>query len=739
MSNTTSDTAATGGGIDLSQFHQIFFEEAAENLESLEQQLLVIDIESADDEVLNAIFRCAHSVKGGAATFGFSDIAELTHQMESLLDKLRRHDLKPTAAMVDVLLQSGDALKAQLARHQNLGADAPIDTSDLLDKLRSLLAGESVMPAAGLAQAVTQVSAPAPVQAPASTPATAPSLGDHPTPARPDKPRELELILGPLDKPEVAEVLHGQFKNIADLGSIEALADEGSGKNIRRFKIVTSSSDADLFDLFTLHVAREQVRLMPFTAAPQVKAVVAVAPLQVDANAGYGFFDDMPEPPSPSEVSPAQPIAAPSPSGAVRPPGTLPAAPPDVASATAAPPAKAQAKAATAPPAAEAATLRVSVEKVDQLINLVGELVITQAMLAQNSAEVDPALYQQMAIGLADLQRNTRDLQESVMSIRMIPMSAVFNRFPRMLRDLAAKLGKKVDFVTRGEATELDKGMVEKITDPLTHLVRNSCDHGIEMPADRIAKGKPELGTITLSASHQGGSIVIEVRDDGAGLNRSRLLQKAREKGIHAPDSISDTEVWDLIFAPGFSTAEVVSDVSGRGVGMDVVKRNIASLGGSVEIESIEGIGMSVKVRLPLTLAIMDSMSVAVASECYILPLSSVVESFQFSPDKVKTIGGNSQVVQVRDEFLPVLKLETVFDVVRKGEGPEKPILVVVEADGRRLALLVDELLGQQQVVVKNLESNYGKVDNISGATIIGDGRVALILDVNALVRRSRH
>ena len=386
-----------------------------------------------------------------------------------------------------------------------------------------------------------------------------------------------------------------------------------------------------------------------------------------------------------------------------------------------------------------AATLRVSVEKVDQLINLVGELVITQAMLAQTSAAVDPALFRQMATGLADLERNTRDLQESVMSIRMIPMTAVFNRFPRMLRDLASKLGKKVEFVTQGEATELDKGMIEKITDPLTHLVRNSCDHGIELPAQRLAMGKPATGTITLSASHQGGSIVIEVRDDGKGLSREKLLQKAREKGIHAPDGMSDAEVWDLIFAPGFSTAEVVSDVSGRGVGMDVVKKNITALGGRVEIDSTEGAGMSVRVRLPLTLAIMDSMSVGVDRECYILPLSSVVESFQFSPDKIRTIGGDAQVVQVREQFLPVVRLDRVFGVAREKPEPENPILVVVEADGKRLALLVDELLGQQQVVVKNLESNYGRVDNVSGATIIGDGRVALILDVDSLVRRSRH
>jgi two-component system chemotaxis sensor kinase CheA len=392
-----------------------------------------------------------------------------------------------------------------------------------------------------------------------------------------------------------------------------------------------------------------------------------------------------------------------------------------------------------APAAMESSTLRVSVSKVDQLINLVGELVITQAMLAQKSRELDNGDNQPLLAGLADLDRNTRDLQEAVMSIRMIPMSVVFNRFPRMLRDLATKLGKKVELVTHGEATELDKGLVEKITDPLTHLIRNSCDHGIEMPEDRRARGKPEHGTITLSATHEGGSILIEVRDDGKGLNREKLLSKAREKGIDAPDSMTDNEVWNLIFAPGFSTADEVTDVSGRGVGMDVVKKNITALNGTVEIDSAEGYGMRVSVRLPLTLAIMDGMSVRVSDEVYILPLSSVIESFQIKPTDINTLAQGAQVVKVRDEYMPVIELERVFQVPRFEHSGASPIMVVVEADGQRVALMVDELLGQQQVVIKNLESNYRRVPNVSGATILGDGKVSLILDTSSLVRRSRH
>jgi two-component system chemotaxis sensor kinase CheA len=733
MAEMTSEGSNLGAGIDLSQFYQVFFEEAGENLDRMEQQLLEIDITAADDEELNSIFRCAHSVKGGAATFGFSDVAELTHQMETLLDKLRRHELEPTAAMVDVLLQSGDALKAMLARHQGAGG-GEIDTTDLLANIRAMVSGK---PAPAPSAHAHAPAAPAVAAAPA--PAQEASEWTPPAPPQPagkapnsTAARAIEVKVGPLDNPSAASNIVELFKEITDLGTIEPLDGGEAHEGIRRFKVVTTSTDNDLLDLFTFHVSREQVTLLPLTPGFGFHEGAPGAPSAEDTkdDPGFGFFDDAPGAPGSSAKASdgsAQDSAAPPP----------PPPPPPEASK---PAAKAAAKVEKAPAAGlESSTLRVSVEKVDQLINLVGELVITQAMLAQNSKNIDPALYQQLAAGLADLDRNTRDLQESVMSIRMIPMSMVFSRFPRMLRDLAAKLGKKVEFVTQGEATELDKGLVEKITDPLTHLVRNSCDHGIEPPNERVAKGKPEHGTITLSASHQGGSIVIEVKDDGRGLSREKLLRKARERGIEAPDSMTDPEVWGLIFAPGFSTAEQVTDVSGRGVGMDVVKKNIQSLGGTVEIDSAEGYGMRVMVRLPLTLAIMDGMSVGVGEEVYILPLSSVVESFQVQPEMIKTVGGSGRVVEVRDEYMPVLELEQVFNVPRFDFENVSGIMVVAEAEGGRVALLVDELLGQQQVVVKNLEANYRKVNDVSGATIMGDGRVALILDVGSLVRRARH
>ena len=730
MAETSSDASAAAG-IDLSQFYQVFFEEAGENLQNMEQLLLELDIEAADDEELNAIFRCAHSIKGGAATFGFSDVAELTHQMETLLDKLRRHELTPTAPMVDVLLQSGDALKAMLARHQGSGGEV-VDTSELLFSIRSMVDGGSAPAPQPVAAAA--VAAPAPVVAPSPAPVSAPAPVASAGAAPKTGQRTVELRVGPLNMPEQADNLVDLFKEIADLGTIESLPEIPDLVGVRRFKVSTATDESELLDLFTFHVAREQVAFLTLEGEAPV------------ADQSYGFFDDAQGAPTApaAQAAPAEPKGygffddAPGAPG-----GVAPAAAPVEAPAVPQPavPAKPVAAKADKPAGGglEASTIRVSVEKVDQLINLVGELVITQAMLAQNSRGLDPVVYQQMVSGLTDLDRNTRDLQEAVMSIRMIPMQTVFSRFPRMLRDLANKLGKKVELVTQGEATELDKGLVEKITDPLTHLVRNSCDHGIEMPADRIAAGKPEIGTITLAASHQGGSIVIEVRDDGKGLSREKLLKKAREKGIDAPDSLTDAEVWNLIFAPGFSTAEQVTDVSGRGVGMDVVKKNITSLGGTVEIDSAEGYGMRVAVRLPLTLAIMDGMSVGVGEEVYILPLSSVVESFQVSPEMIKTVGGSGRVVEVRDEYMPVVELEKVFNVPRFDWEHNSGIMVVVEAESGRVACLVDELLGQQQVVVKNLETNYRKVHDVSGATIMGDGRVALILDVGSLVRRSRH
>jgi two-component system chemotaxis sensor kinase CheA len=394
----------------------------------------------------------------------------------------------------------------------------------------------------------------------------------------------------------------------------------------------------------------------------------------------------------------------------------------------------------TPPPPTGDSSIRVSIEKVDQLINLVGELVITQAMLTQSASELDPAVVERLQNGLSQLERNTRDIQESVMAVRMLPISFVFSRFPRVVRDMAAKLNKQIELKTLGEGTELDKGLIEKIADPLTHLIRNSLDHGIEMPEKRIAAGKSATGTITLNAFHQGGNIVIEVADDGGGLSRSRILNKAKERGMTVSDDMPDANVWMLIYEAGFSTAEVITDVSGRGVGMDVVKRNIAELGGRVEIDSAEGFGTRTTIRLPLTLAILDGLSVSVGGQTFIAPLGSIVESLQVKAEDLKSVSGQGHLLRVRGEYLPLISLHEVFNIQNAVTDFTKGIVVIIETERKKIALMVDELLGQHQVVIKSLESNFRKVAGISGATIMGDGKVALILDVAALsVRHSDH
>jgi two-component system chemotaxis sensor kinase CheA len=632
-------------GTDLGAYHALFFDEAADNLQRLEQMLLALDPASPDDEALHAIFRCAHSVKGGAATFGLADVADLTHQMETLLDRLRRHELQPSAAMVDDLLHAADALRLQLAAHQASGVPTP-DVTALLARLRELARAGPATTSAG---------------------------------AAPE--RRMRLTIGPLrDAGVLAEALE-LFADIPDLGHIEAdpLAKPADG--LHRYRLRTRSSDAELRDVLSFHLAADQLRLE---------------------------LEETPGAPPPAATQASTLPVAQTPEAA-----TLRVQSPDTA------------------------TLRVPLDKVDALLNLVGELLITQSMLVQRCATLQGDAPRQLATELADLERHTRQLQDAVMSIRMIPMSVVFSRFPRLLRDLARQLGKQIELVTVGDATELDKGLVERLTDPLMHLVRNCADHGIEPPSERIAAGKPPAGTITLAASHQGGSIVIEVRDDGRGLSRQVLLDKARERGLPAPDTLRDEQVWALIFAPGFSTAAQVTEVSGRGVGLDVVQRNIADLGGSVEIESRYGQGMTLRVRLPLTLAIMEGMTVRVSDETYVLPLAAVVESLRADAAVLHGLGGEAQVLRHRDTLVPVLDLARIFDVPQTAAGGGS-ILVVAEAHGQCVALRVDELLRQQPVVVKNLEANYARVDNVAGATLLGDGRVALILDVAALVRRTQ-
>jgi len=721
--------------LDITQFYQTFFDEADELLAQMEQLLLNLDVGSPDPEDLAAIFRAAHSIKGGAATFGFSALTETTHILESLLDRARNHELTLTKEMVDAFLETKDVLSDQLVDYRASAEPDAAAAATICAKLERLKAesGAGAPAAADVAPAVAAAPAPAagsngaPDHVVEQAVAAAHPAADVGT----DGPH-LKITLVGVDPKDQALLT----EELGNLGRI--VGREEAGADLTLWLESDVSSD-DITAVCCFVIDDSQIRIARGTA-PAAPAAPAAAPAE----------------------SLATPAAAPEPAARVevfaQAPGATPAAAaPQAQSSAAAQPAPQAAPQPHAEPAAPAAahhddkrprpaaaagaegsSIRVGVEKVDQLINLVGELVITQAMLAETASAFDPALHDRLFNGMAQLERNARDLQEAVMSIRMMPMDYVFSRFPRLVRDLAGKLGKQVELVTFGQATELDKSLIERIIDPLTHLVRNSLDHGIETVDKRVAAGKDAVGQLVLSAAHHGGNIVIEVSDDGGGLNRERILAKAAKQGMQVSDNISDDEVWQLIFAPGFSTAETVTDVSGRGVGMDVVKRNIQSMGGHVEISSQAGRGTTTRIVLPLTLAILDGMSVKVGSEIFILPLNFVMESLQPSNDDIYTVGNGERVVRVRGEYLPLVALHEVFSVEDARTDPTQGIVTIMETEGRRFAMLIDELVGQQQVVVKNLETNYRKVHGISAATILGDGSVALIVDVAALNRETR-
>ncbi|MDF3827405.1 MULTISPECIES: chemotaxis protein CheA [unclassified Pseudocitrobacter] len=637
--------------MDISDFYQTFFDEADELLADMEQHLLVLVPSDPDTEQMNAIFRAAHSIKGGAGTFGFSVLQETTHLMENLLDDARRGEMPLNTDIINLFLETKDIMQEQLDAYKSSQEPDAASFEYICQALRQLALeakGESVPPATRL----TVVEKADPL------------------------PGNSRITLSRL-KPGEPEMLQEELGNLATLSDVTMGVDSLSA---------TLEGDVNQDD------------------------IVAVLCFVIEADQ-ISFDSELAEEPEESKPATA--------------PTLVPVAPARVEREK---PAR----------ASESTSIRVAVEKVDQLINLVGELVITQSMLAQRSTELDPVQHGDLITSMGQLQRNARDLQESVMSIRMMPMEYVFSRFPRLVRDLASKLGKQVELTLQGSSTELDKSLIERIIDPLTHLVRNSLDHGIELPETRIAAGKSEVGNLILSAEHQGGNICIEVTDDGAGLNRERILAKALSQGLAVHDNMTDDEVGMLIFAPGFSTAEQVTDVSGRGVGMDVVKRNIQEMGGHVEIQSKQGTGTTIRILLPLTLAILDGMSVKVCDEVFILPLNAVMESLQPRDEDLHPLAGGERVLEVRGEYLPLVELWKVFDVQGAKTEATQGIVVILQSAGRRYALLVDQLIGQHQVVVKNLESNYRKVPGISAATILGDGSVALIVDVAALQSLNR-
>ncbi|OUK83056.1 chemotaxis protein CheA [Enterobacter hormaechei] len=653
--------------MDITDFYQTFFDEADELLADMEQHLLDLVPEAPDSEQLNAIFRAAHSIKGGAGTFGFTILQETTHLMENLLDEARRGEMQLNTDIINLFLETKDIMQEQLDAYKSSAEPDAASFEYICNALRQLAL-----------EAKGEASAPA---VPAAKLSVVDAVAEPDT--APDAPAgKLRVVLSRLKENEV-NLLEEELGNLATLSnvvkgkdSLAATLDDGIGQD-------------DIVAVLCFVIEADQIAFE--TEAAAVEA------------------------PAPAENTPAVVAAAPA----------LKAVPKETAA-----PARGEKPAARS---SESTSIRVAVEKVDQLINLVGELVITQSMLAQRSNELDPVTHGDLITSMGQLQRNARDLQESVMSIRMMPMEYVFSRFPRLVRDLAGKLNKQIELTLMGSSTELDKSLIERIIDPLTHLVRNSLDHGIELPENRVAAGKSPVGNLILSAEHQGGNICIEVTDDGAGLNRERILAKAISQGMAVNENMTDEEVGMLIFAPGFSTAEQVTDVSGRGVGMDVVKRNIQEMGGHVEIQSKQGAGTTIRILLPLTLAILDGMSVKVADEVFILPLNAVMESLQPREEDLHPLAGGERVLEVRGEYLPLVELWKVFEVDGAKTEATQGIVVILQSAGRRYALLVDQLIGQHQVVVKNLESNYRKVPGISAATILGDGSVALIVDVSAL------
>ncbi len=718
---------------ELDEITEIFLEESLEGLDTMETGLLGLEAGEADPEIMNDIFRAAHSIKGGAGTFGFMDVSEFTHGVETLLDEMRSGDRDVTPDAVQLLLRTVDRLRAMMDEIQSTGQVDASQNEELEKEITTMLESDSV--------AVT-------------TPAPEPKQVSENVATEDEASNGIELL--EVNNVEGAEKLQQGdtrwviefvphmdmlqkgndplriFKELRKLGELAVTADSSEIPQLDalvpekcyinwKLTLVGDVSEEQIYDVFDwvledcdLSVEEE----LEWVSAEDIKAIKDDSSAQDEVKVK-----------EPSEIAQnATPVAE-------KEAASKATVKNEKSSSKTVKDEKVQpAKAVKAAPK-ESTSIRVSIEKVDSLLNLVGELVITQSMLKRFGTEIKSEDLKDLGDGLTQLERYTRELQESVMDIRMLPISFAFNRFPRLVHDICGKLGKKVDLEVVGEQTEVDKTVLEKIGDPLVHLVRNSLDHGIEEAGMRIENGKPEVGKLTLSATQEGGNIVIRVIDDGAGINKEKLVQKAIEKGIiSADDQLSDDRIHNLIFHPGFSTVDQVSDLSGRGVGMDVVRRNIKDLGGRVEVHSEIGVGTSFTIRLPLTLAILDGQLVRVGDETYIMSLLSIVETVLLKENDINDIAGRADVYQMRGEYIHIIWLKEILQGTHDRSTNREGLLVVVEADGRRVGLFVDELLDQQQVVIKNLEDNFKQIDGVSGATILGDGTVALILDIPGLL-----
>ena len=728
--------------IDLSQFHAVFFEESFEGLELMEAALLDLDVDNPDSEQINAIFRAAHSIKGGSGTFGFVQVSEFTHILETLLDKVRDGGHAIDADGIELFLQSVDCLRGLL---EALQAEQEPDLQRA-NQLATVF--QAVLDGATYADSSSQVN---------TNPPQDNEINEVLEPGLPATPEAENLgtvrqqIGFTIDFKPDTDMLKGgndpvrMLRELATLGEIKTTLDASELPPLEslvadncyvswHIELITSCKIDDVEEVFEWVEDECELSITPIMAdAPNVgnnQSEDAQSNSNAQAADTTGQRLVMPSGPLPS----LDELQLPSPAV----PKSFEAAHPIESPVQEAIKTPVEAKPAKAKPAkVESSSIRVGIDKVDSLINLVGELVITQSMLGQMGSASDSINEENIGHlreGLVQLEQNTRELQDSVMRIRMLPISFTFNRLPRMVRDISLQLGKQVQLELSGENTELDKTVMEKISDPMVHLIRNALDHGIEMPEVRKAAGKPELGTIALNAFHQGGSIVIEMTDDGGGIDTERLLAKARGNGlIGESELLTQDQKLELLFAPGLSTSEQVSDLSGRGVGMDVVRRNIQELNGSVEVSTEIGKGSTFRIRLPLTLAILDGQLVTVADQTYIFPLVSISESLQIDGAKVNNLAGGSDVYSLREEYIPILRLDRLFGL-RQGEAVlDGSLLVVIESEGQKIGVVVDELLAQQQVVIKSLEDNYIRVLGVSGATILGDGNVAMIIDAVGL------
>ncbi len=730
--------------MDLSEFHDVFFEECFEGLDVMESGLMNLD-KGTDIDEINTIFRAAHSIKGGGASFGFMEVSGFTHIMETLLDEMRDERRAVTRDGVDLLLKSVDILRGMINAARDETDTDQDSVDDIKSKLEAMLADASTE-----TEAVTEVD---------TLTVDGNQESDETIAAETKESETTETVLADKNittnnisiwkinfRPHADILKNGNepgriISELQVLGELQLKVDTSSIPPLKEIdpKISYLAWEIEL----TGEISREEIdeifnwvvddcELEIILLSKPIEEVVDIAPV----------IEPVAEPVCQPEVEQPEDIDTPKDKQQDKNKSTTPVAVEQK------PVNKNNTSADKSEPASQkvaknnkdSGSIRVSIDKVDELINMVGELVITQSMLSQAGLDLSSLEARhliKLRDGLTQLERNTRELQESVLQIRMLPISFSFSRFPRLVRDLSSKMGKQIELKMTGEQTEVDKTVLEKISDPLVHLVRNSLDHGIETPEIRKAAGKPETGTLELCAYHEGGDIIIKVIDDGAGLNRDVILNKAIEKGLaHVNEDLSDERICNLIFAPGFSTAAVVSDVSGRGVGMDVVRRNVRDLGGNVSIANNKDAGSTVTIRLPLTLAILDGQQARVGDDVYIVSIVSIVESLQMRSEHISSITGQSEFYRLRDEYIPIIRVNELFGMKTGKSDLKEGLLMVVEADNQLVGLFVDELLGQQQVVIKSLETNFRQIQGISGATILGDGTVALIMDVAGLIQR---